>query len=58
MISLKENYKFEVVKPYSTAFNRQINEALLIKNSKSVVMNSKDMYNRYIIPDIVRDDRG
>ena len=56
--SIKSDFKFEVVENFSSAFNRQIAECLLIKNSKAQVMNDRDMYNRCIILEIVKEARG
>ena len=42
-INLQENFKFEVVGRINGAMKRQVEKWLLIKNSKAVLMNSKDM---------------
>ena len=56
--NLRESFKFEVISQHRSAFNRQISEAIDIKNSEYPLMNNKDQYNHCIIPEITRGERG
>ena len=55
LADLRGNFQFRVVERGDTAFRRQIAEAILIKNSETLKMNNKQMYNRCIIPDLGDD---
>ena len=57
-VNLRESFQFEVVSQIKGAMNRQIAEVLLIKNSKSQLMNDRDMYTRCILPEIPKMQRG
>ena len=50
--SIKRTFQFRVVERFSSAFHRQIGEALLIKNSTQKLMNNKLEYSRCIVPEI------
>ena len=54
----QDYFRFEVKQMHRSAFNRQLSEALEIKNSKAVIMNLKEEYVRCLIPDIPLRDRG
>ena len=42
-LNARESFQFEALGQVRGAMNRQIAEVLLIKNSKSVLMNDRDM---------------
>ena len=54
----RETFRFEALGQVKGAMNRQIAEVLQIKNSKSILMNDRDMYTRCILPEIPRLQRG
>ena len=58
----KKNYedifRFEVLSNFKSAFSRQLGEAILMKNSGSIIMNLKEEYSRCIVPDINLGERG
>ena len=51
-------FRFEVESANKSAFDRQLREAVRMKNTQAVVLNSKDEYQRCIVPDIPLTDRG
>ena len=51
-------FRFDVVEAHSSAFTRQLAEAIQMKNSQAVMLNLKDECTRCIIPDIKLEDRG
>ena len=51
-------FRFDILERHPTAFSRQLGEAVIMKNSIAVILNSKDEYNRCIVPDISLKDRG
>ena len=51
-------FRLEVEETHKNAFNHQLAEAVMMKNSISIVLNMRDEYARCLIPDIPLVDRG
>ena len=56
-MAFQEMFRFRVEMTHTSSFNRQLSEAVLMKNSKSIILNLKGEYSRCLIPDIHLNDR-
>ena len=45
-------FKMQLIKPHRTAFSRMIHEAILVRNFKGVLLNSRKEYHQCLIPSI------
>ena len=56
--NFKDIFKFQVVEKFKSAFNRQLEEPINMKNCPGISMNLREEYSRCMIPDVILSDRG
>ena len=54
---IPNQFRFKVTAQHKGAFYRQISEAVIMNNSKAIILNLKDEYSRCIVPDFKLGER-